>query len=62
MRTMTNDDWTQRAELLDTDSQLAFLRGIDTEVLMAELTRRVITQQKLLDTVERELQKAKRNP
>lgn len=62
MKAMTESDWTQRAELLDTDSQLAFLRGIDTEVLMAEVTRRVITQQKLIDTVERELEKAKRNP
>ena len=62
MKAMTESDWTQRAELLDTDSQLAFLRGIDTEVLMAEVTRRVITQQKLIDTVEREFEKAKRNP
>lgn len=62
MRSMTQTDWTERAQLLDVDSQLAFLRGIDTEVLMSELTRRVITQQKVIDTMERELARAKRNP
>ena len=62
MRSMTQTDWTERAQLLDVDSQLAFLRGLDTEVLMSELTRRVITQQKVIDTMERELARAKRNP
>ena len=62
MRSMTQTDGTERAQLLDVDSQLAFLRGIDTEVLMSELTRRVITQQKVIDTMERELARAKRNP
>lgn len=62
MRAMTENDWTERAKLLDTENQMAFLRGIETEILMAELTRRVITQQKIIDTMERELEKAKRNP
>lgn len=62
MRSMTQTDWTERAQLLDVESQLAFLRGIETEVLMSELTRRVITQQKVIDTMERELARAKRNP
>ena len=61
MRAMTENDWTERAKLLDTENQMAFLRGIDTEILMAELTRRVITQQKVIDTMERELKKMK-NP
>ena len=59
---MTENDWTERAKLLDTENQMAFLRGIETEILMAELTRRVITQQKIIDTMEREIEKAKRNP
>lgn len=62
MRAMTENDWTERAKLLDTENQMAFLRGIDTEILMAELTRRVITQQKIIDTMEREIEKSKRNP
>ena len=62
MRAMTENDWTERAKLLDTENQVAFLRGIETEILMAELTRRVITQQKIIDTMEREIEKAKRNP
>lgn len=62
MRAMTENDWTERAKLLDTENQMAFLRGIETEILMAELTRRVITQQKIIDTMEREIEKAKRNP
>ena len=62
MRAMTQTDWTERAQLLDVESQLAFLRGIETEVLMSELTRRVITQQKIIDTMEREIDRAKRNP
>ena len=59
---MTAEDWTTRAELLGTESQLAFLRGIPTEVLMTELTRRVTKQEKLIETMEQEIQKAKRNP
>lgn len=62
MKTMTQTDWTERAQLLDTDDQMAFLRGVETEVLMSELQRRIITQQKIIDTMERELTKAKRNP
>lgn len=59
---MTDKDWTERANLLGTESQLAFLRGIPTEVLMTELTRRVTKQEKLIETMEQEIQKAKRNP
>ena len=59
---MTAEDWTTRAELLGTESQLALLRGIPTEVLMTELTRRVNAQEKLLETLEREISRAKRNP
>ena len=62
MKTMTQTDWTERAQILDTDDQMAFLRGVETEVLMSELQRRIITQQKIIDTMERELTKAKRNP
>lgn len=62
MKMMSETDWTERAKLLDTENQMAFLRGIETEILMAELTRRVITQQKIIDTMEREIEKAKRNP
>ena len=62
MKVMSETDWTERAKLLDTENQMAFLRGIETEILMAELTRRVITQQKIIDTMEREIKKAKRNP
>ena len=61
MKTMTQTDWTERAQILDTDDQMAFLRGVETEVLMSELQRRIITQQKIIDTMERELTKAKRN-
>lgn len=59
---MTAEDWTTRAELLGTESQLALLRGIPTEVLMTELTRRVNAQERLLETLEREISRAKRNP
>lgn len=61
MRAMSETDWTERAKLLDTENQMAFLRSIETEIIMAELTRRVITQQKVIDTMERELKKMK-NP
>lgn len=55
-------DYTELAGTLETEDQLAFLRGVETEVLMSELTRRVITQQKVIDTMERELARVKRNP
>ena len=62
MAMLKDRDYTELAQMLAVEDQLAFLRGIPTEVLMTELTRRVTKQEKLIETMEQEIQKAKRNP
>lgn len=62
MAMLKDRDYTELAQMLAVEDQLAFLRGVETEVLMSELQRRIITQQKIIDTMEREILKAKRNP
>ena len=61
LKTMTASDWTERAMFLDTEEQMAFMRGVPTDVILTELTRRVITQQKAIDAMTKELDKMK-NP